>query len=104
MQYTDDIAKIFIRAARLDFQDAEVLNIRGSVVDMSEIIAAIEAAEPSAKGKITFEPTPLALPEGVDDTALRSLLGVLPDTPLYDGVKATIEFFKQALVDGRIIL
>jgi UDP-glucuronate 4-epimerase len=104
MQYTDDVAKIFIQAARLAFQGAEVLNIRGSVVDMPEIIAAIEAAEPLAKGKITFDPKPLALPEGTDDTALRRLFGVLPNTPLNEGVKSTIKLFKQALADGRIAI
>jgi nucleoside-diphosphate-sugar epimerase len=58
---------------------------------MSEIIAAIEAAEPSAKRKIAFNPKPLVLPEGTDDTALCRLFGVLPDTPLNEGVKATIK-------------
>ncbi len=104
MQYTDDVAKIFIQAARLVFQGAEVLNIRGSVVDMPEIIAAIEAAEPAVKGKITFDPKPLALPAGADDSALRRLFGKLPNTPLNTGVKATVELFKQALADGRIAL
>jgi UDP-glucuronate 4-epimerase len=102
MQYTDDVAKIFIQAARVAFEGAHVFNLRGSIVSMTEIIAAIEAAEPSVKGKITFEPKPLALPEGADDSALRNLLGSLPDTPFKEGVKATVELFKQALADGRI--
>lgn len=104
MQYADDVAKIFIQAAHLACEGANVFNLRGRVVDMYEIIAAIETAEPSVKGKITFDPKPLSLPEGADDTALRSVFGMLPDTPLNDGVKATIELFKQALADGRITL
>ena len=102
MQYNDDIAKMFVRAARIPYQGAEVFNVRGSVADMSEVVAAIEAAKPSVKGKITFDPKPLPLPEELDDTPLRGLLGDLPETPLSKGVKATIEFFQQALADGRI--
>ena len=102
MQYTDDVAKIFIQAARTPYQGAGVFNLRGSVADMQQVIAAIEVAEPSVAGKITFNPTPLPLPEELDDTPLRSILGVLPDTPLAEGVLSTVAFFKQALQDGRI--
>ena len=102
MQYTDDVAKIFIQAAHQSYLGADVFNLRGSIVDMPEIITAIEIAEPGVKGKITFDPKPLALPEGADDTALRGLLGTLPDTPLNEGVKATIDQFKLALVNGWI--
>lgn len=102
MQYTDDVAKMFIQAARTSFQGAQAFNLRGSVASMAEVVAAIEAAEPSARGKITYEPVPLPLPEEFDDTPLRDLLGSLPDTPLAEGVKATIEHFKKALQDGRM--
>ena len=103
MQYTDDVARIFIQAARTPFQGADVFNLRGSVASMSDVVAAIEAAAPAAAGRITFDPTPLPLPEEFDDARLRSLLGSLPDTPLAAGVKATIEQFKQALQDGRLV-
>jgi UDP-glucuronate 4-epimerase len=102
MQYTDDVARMFIQAARTPFQGAEAFNLRGSVASMAEVVAAIEAAEPSARGRITFEPIPLPLPEEFDDAPLRGLLGSLPDTPLAEGVQATIEHFRQALQDGRL--
>jgi nucleoside-diphosphate-sugar epimerase len=102
-QYVDDIAKIFIQAARTPFEGAEVFNIRGSVAHVSEVVAAIEAAEPAVKGRITFVDKPLVLPEGQDDSALRSVLGELPDTPLDEGVAQTISIFKQALADGRLL-
>ncbi len=46
----NDGAKIFIQAARTPFQGAGVFNLRGAVAHMSEVVAAIEAAEPSPKG------------------------------------------------------
>jgi nucleoside-diphosphate-sugar epimerase len=101
-QYNDDVAKTFIKAARTPFQGADVFNLRGTVAHMSEVVAAIEAAEPSATGRITFEQTPLPLPEGQDDTALRRLLGDIPNTPLAGGVAQTIAHFKEAINDGRL--
>jgi len=103
-QYTQDVARTFIQAARTPFQGAEVLNMRGAVEPMEAIIAAIEAAEPGAKGKITFSGSALALPSDVDDSRLRSLLGEPAETPLAEGVAQTIRIFKQALGSGRINL
>lgn len=101
-QYVDDIAQIFIQAARTPFQGAGVFNIGGSVAHMREVIDAIETAEPDIKGRITFDDKPLALPEGQEDTALRELLGDFPNTPLQEGVARTVAHFKQALADGRL--
>jgi hypothetical protein len=42
------------------------------------------------------------LPDGQEDSALRELLGALPDTPLQEGVAQTVAHFKQALADGRL--
>jgi len=101
-QYADDVAQILIQAARTPFQGAGVFNIKGSVAHMSEIVAAIEAAEPGSRGRITYEETALRLPERLADTGLRELLGTLPHTPLQEGVAQTIMHFKQALADGRL--
>lgn len=101
-QYNDDVAKIFIQAARTPFQGAEVFNLRGAVAHMQEVVAAIEAAEPLAKGRITFEEAPLMLPEGLDDKELRRLLGSIPDTPLDIGVAQTIAHFKKSIANGRL--
>lgn len=47
-QYTRDAARAFIDAARSEFRGAEVLNVRGSVVDMPEIVTADEIPDPQA--------------------------------------------------------
>jgi nucleoside-diphosphate-sugar epimerase len=101
-QYVDDVARIFIQAARTQYKGAGVFNIEGSVSHMREVVAAIEAAEPGSKGRITYEDKPLMLPDGQEDSALRELLGTLPDTPLQEGVSQTVAHFKQALADGRL--
>lgn len=104
MQYNDDVARIFIRAARTPFQGAGIFNLGGAAVSTPDVIAAIETAAPEAKGKITFDPTPLPIPEALDDTPLRKWLGELPETPLAEGIAATIQFFRRALQEGRISL
>lgn len=101
-QYNDDIAQIFIRAARTPFTGAAVFNIKGAVAHMAEVVTAIEAAEPAAKGTITFAESPLPFAKGQDDAELRALLGDIPATPLTEGVAQTIAHFKQALADGRL--
>ena len=101
-QYTDDIAKLFIQAARTKLQGAEVFNVRGSVAHMDEVVAAIEQAEPGAAGRISYEDTPLPFPDGQDDEPLRALLGDLPYTPLTEGVAQTIRHFQAAIADGRL--
>jgi nucleoside-diphosphate-sugar epimerase len=101
-QYTRDVARVFIQAARTPFQGAEVFNMRGAVVPMETIVAAIQQAEASSAGRIMFADQPLSLPADVDDTRLRSVLGSLPETPLQEGVAETIRIFKQALRKGKI--
>jgi len=102
MQYNDDVARIFIQAARTVYDGAGVFNLRGAPADTPAVIAAIEAAEPGAAGTITFDPDPLPVPAAFDDIQLRLLLGEIPDTPLAEGVAATIAAFKEALAEGKL--
>jgi nucleoside-diphosphate-sugar epimerase len=102
MQFADDVAQTFIRAARIPFDGAEVFNLRGSVVHMREIIAAIEAAAPAMHGQFNFSDVKLGFPEEMDDTPLLSVLGPLPRTPLDQGITATMNVFQQAIADGRL--
>jgi UDP-glucuronate 4-epimerase len=102
MQFAEDVANAFIRATRVPLEGAEVFNLRGSVVHVSEVVAAIEAVVPDARGTLSFVDAPLSFPEDMDQTPLLTALGPLPRTPLADGVAATIETFRQAVQDGRL--
>ena len=101
-QYNDDVAKLCIRATRTSFAGADVFNIKGTVAHMDEVVAAIETAEPSAKGRITYEALGLDFPKGQEDTPLQARLGEISYTPLAEGVDQTIRHFKQAIGDGRM--
>jgi len=101
-QYVRDVARAFIQSARTPFQGADVFNMRGAVVAMDEIVAAIEQAEPAASGRISFADQPLALPTDVDDSRLRAALGALAETSLEAGVKQTLQIFRDALANNRL--
>jgi nucleoside-diphosphate-sugar epimerase len=101
-QYADDVAKAFIACARVPFAGAEIFNLRGSVVHMSDVITAIEVAEPAATGAITFDDKPLALPEEADATPLIQLIGAIPYTPLEQAVAETVGLFRARVADGTM--
>ena len=99
-QFVDDVAKILIQAAKTQQDGAHVFNIGGSVAHMSEVVSAIKSVTPEAK--ITHEDTGLPFPKGATDTALRTLLGEVPYTPLEEGVSRTMAHFKTAIADGLL--
>ncbi len=102
LNYVDDIARLFIQASQVSPGAAEVLNVSGSLVDMPDILAAIFQDVPEARQWITFSPTHLPLPDGMEDKRLRVMLPGFQETPLSEGVANTIRHFRQALQDGRV--
>ena len=100
MQYADDVANIFIQATTASFEGADVFNLHGSVVDMQTVVEAITTVAPGSE--ITFENKPLGFPAEMDGSPLEAVLGSLPNTPLVDGIAATVAMFKQATAAGRI--
>ena len=101
-QYTDDTAKAFIQAARANLSGAQVFNIGGESVSTGDVIAAIEQADPTARGRINFDDIPLPFPPEVDNTALTATIGQVHFTSLDWGVAETFEIFHRALAEGKI--
>jgi nucleoside-diphosphate-sugar epimerase len=103
-QFTADVASVFVQAARAQYDGAGSFNLGGSQAHMSDVVAAIEAAAPETKGKITFEDQALALPDGTEDTALVGAIGAVQTTPLDEGIAFTVDHFRQALADKKVTL
>ena len=101
-QYVADTADTFIRAAVSDLEGAHVFNLHGETVALADVVAEIERARPDARGRITFDEAPLAIPAEFDDAAIRAALGPLPATPLAEGVRATVERFSELRREGRL--
>ncbi len=103
-QHAEDVAAAMIQAARAMPQGAPVFNLGGTTADMPEVVRAIEQVAPEMRGEITFEPTPLFTPEGVDGSSLEATIGPVDWRPLGDGVRQTMEHVRAANADGRIDL
>jgi nucleoside-diphosphate-sugar epimerase len=101
-QYVADTADAFIRAAVSDLEGAHVFNLHGETVRVADVVAEIERACPSARGLITHDETPLAIPSEFDDAAIRTALGDIPSTPLAVGVRTTVERFEELQREGRL--
>ena len=100
--YVADCADAFIRAASADLEGAHVFNSHGESVEVAAVVEEIERLIPEAKGMITFDPTPMALPPELDDSAIVRALGDVPHTPLSQGMKETIERFAFLRRAGRL--
>lgn len=104
-QFVDDIAKLFILGANTPTDGPVAVNVGGEIAHMSDVVAAIEKAIPEAAGKITHKEQALALPAGQDDSALRAVLGDdIPNTSLADGIARSVEIFREALANDRLVL
>jgi nucleoside-diphosphate-sugar epimerase len=101
-QFADDAAKAFLRAARAPFEGAAVYNLGGSAFSVADIIDAIEANEPAARGRITFDDRPLALPDAFDGRPIVDALGAWAETPLDEGVRRTLDCYRAALRGGLL--
>ena len=101
-QFADDAAKAFLRAARAPFEGAAVYNLGGSAFSVADIIDAIEANEPAARGRLTFDDRPLALPAAFDGRPIVDALGTWAETPLDEGVRRTLDCYRAALRGGLL--
>ena len=93
LQYADDVARTFVRATLAQPAEAGVYNLRGSVLSLDEIVAAIEDEWPHARGTITHGDEPIPIRAELDDAPLRALLGDVPRTDFRTAVRQTLEYF-----------
>ncbi len=100
-QFVEDVAAAFVAAARSDRTGAEVFSLGGPRIGVDEIVAAIGAAEPGSRGRITFGERLLPFPTAFDGGPIEAAFGPLPQTSLEDGVRRTIETYRRAIADGR---
>ena len=100
-QHADDVARVFIQAARTMPAGAPVYNLGGTLASVADVVAAIESAAPESAGTITFSEEPLFTPDGVEGKAVEELLGPIAWRPLDEGVRDTIEAFRTAAGAGR---
>ena len=98
----DDVAKTFVRCLEAPYQGAESYNLRGAVVDIQTFHAALCKVEASAKELVTHGDRQLTIAYDLDDAALQRDLGPLDKTSLEEGIRQTLEMFRQLAKEGRL--
>jgi UDP-glucuronate 4-epimerase len=93
--FAPDVGRGFALAARAATDGAQVANFPGEPSTMAEVVAAIEEAAPEAADKITWKDERLPFPESLEGRLLERLVGPLPRTPLPEGVRRTVEHFRE---------
>jgi UDP-glucose 4-epimerase len=93
MDYVEDTATIFARAATEPPAGAHVFSLQGVIASTDDIIEAIHELVPDARIAATGAPLPFA-PE-LDEGDLRTVFAGLPKTSLREGVAKTVEFYRS---------
>ena len=102
LQLVDDIAKIVVRCLEAPYRGAKSYNVRGHVVDLPTFHRALCAVDSSAQSRITYGDRQIAIAYDLDDTALQHDLGPMPKTPLEEGIRQTLEAFRQLRRENRL--
>ena len=93
MDYARDVGTIFARAATETPDGAHAFSLQGQLATMDEVLAAIHAVVPDAD--VHAEGPELMFAAQLDEEPLHALLPDLERTPLLEGTRDTIEFYRR---------
>lgn len=93
LQYVEDVASAFLDCLFSEHEGAYVFNLAGDIVHMSDIVQLIEQVRPHAR--ITFAGPEVPVAVEMDDSAIRQAVPQLKKTPLFEGVRRTIECYER---------
>ena len=93
MDYARDVGTIFARAATETPDGAHSFSLQGQLATMDEVLAAIHAVVPDAD--VHAEGAELMFAAQLDEEPLHALLPNLERTPLLEGTRDTIEFYRR---------
>lgn len=97
-QYVGDIAEVFVRAVRSDWQGALISDVSDRVNSIDEVLEAIRSVVTDAE--ITSAAQERISPDtGFDTAPLRQVIGDWQETPLVEGVRKTVELYRA--IDTR---
>ena len=103
LQYVEDVAETFIRCALSDVAGAHVFNLAGSIVEMNALVDLLEKHRPGAAAKlITVSGPQVPVSYKMDGSALHATVPGIPQTPLEDGIRQTLDRFDRLQSAGRL--
>ncbi len=95
LQYVEDVAEMFIRGAIADLPGAHVFNLAGEIVSMEQLIELLDKIRPGAAKLISAAGNQVPVAFRMDATAIHEKLPGLPQTPLEEGARKSIEIFEK---------
>jgi len=93
--FVDDVAAAYEAAVTSTAAGAHVFNLAGTTVSNERVIDEIRHIVPKADLAVAGPPLPIA-PE-LDPGNLAAIFPDLPQTPLREGIKQTIEFYRRLM-------
>jgi nucleoside-diphosphate-sugar epimerase len=102
LQYTDDVAKTFLRCLEAPYLGAGVYNLRGAVVDLPTFRRTLIEVAPEAERLITHGEKQLAIAYDLSDERLQREIGGIPRTELREGIRRTLARFRELRDGGRL--
>ncbi len=93
MDYVEDVATIFARAATETPDGAHAFSLQGQLATTDDVIRAIRLIVPDAD--VRAEGKDLMFASQLDESPLHALFPGFKRTPLLDGTRATIEFYRR---------
>lgn len=102
LQYAPDVADSFVLAGERVLAGAEVHDLGGDLVAMSEFVQLIDTAVPERAGTISAIGDRLPFRAHTDPTSLYRVLGKLPAASPQDGVRDAIQRFRELLSAGLV--
>jgi UDP-glucuronate 4-epimerase len=102
LQLAGDVARAFIGASRSERDDATVHSLPGRKITIEHVVETICDEVPHTVGSIRFADVELPFPQEVDASSFAGVVPGFVETPLPDGVHATVERFRVLLSEGRL--
>jgi nucleoside-diphosphate-sugar epimerase len=101
VEYVEDVARCFVDCALKVPAGAPAYNMRGEVLEVRDMIGAIESMFPAARGLITSRPSPLRMANEVSDSGLQALIGPFRPLTYREGAAKTAAMFRSLAAEGR---
>jgi nucleoside-diphosphate-sugar epimerase len=94
LEYVEDTASAFVAGATQAPPGAYAFSLPGIVAGTDELIRIIRGIVPSAD--VRADGPPLTTAPQLHEEGLRQVLpGLPPPTPLHDGIRATVDFYRR---------
>ncbi|MBM3797082.1 MAG: NAD(P)-dependent oxidoreductase [Acidobacteria bacterium] len=103
LQYVEDVAETFVRCVLSDVAGAHVFNLVGSIVEMNALAGLLEKHRPGVAARlITVSGPQVPVSYKMDGSALHAAVPGIPQTPLEDGIRQTLDRFDRLRAEGRL--